>query len=209
VSLIELLGDGLRQENLSGFQTPTGTIIVDDPRKSEARDHLVGKTVIYTRVSAAENKSNLEGQAKRIRDYYAAKGYPVSIIVKEIGSGVNDSRPKLLRILKDPSISQIVVEHKDRLTRFGFRYLKQLLAMQGRRIEVIRADHRRSEPRKEIQFHPTKERRQIPCNWSKSTSSIAKIQDFPSWIMRHFFPRTCTTPQTIRFANRSSIPGSI
>jgi predicted site-specific integrase-resolvase len=110
--------------NLSGFQTPTGTIIVDDPRKSEARDHLVGKTVIYTRVSAAENKSNLEGQAKRIRDYYAAKGYPVSIIVKEIGSGVNDSRPKLLRILKDPSISQIVVEHKDHLTRFGFRYLK-------------------------------------------------------------------------------------
>lgn len=30
-----------------------------------------------------------------------------------------------------------MVEHKDRLTRFGFHYIEKLLAMQGRRIEVI------------------------------------------------------------------------
>lgn len=58
-------------------------------------------------------------------------------MVKEIGSGINDSRPKLLKLLTDPTITVIVVEHKDRLTRFGFNYLEQLLAMQGRRIEVI------------------------------------------------------------------------
>jgi len=57
--------------------------------------------------------------------------------VKEIGSGVNDTRPKLLKLLTDPSVGVIVVEHKDRLTRFGYNYLEQLLKMQDRRIEVI------------------------------------------------------------------------
>jgi putative resolvase len=58
-------------------------------------------------------------------------------VVKETGSGVNDSRPRLLKLLTAPTITVIVVEHKDRLTRFGFNYLDKLLAMQGRRIEVI------------------------------------------------------------------------
>ena len=70
-------------------------------------------------------------------DYCAAKGYQVAVVVKEIGSGVNDTRVKLLKLLTDPTIGLIVVEHKDRLTRFGFNYIEQLLAMQGRKIEEI------------------------------------------------------------------------
>lgn len=127
-----------RAGKLSGYQTPTGTIIVTEskigPRETQPRHH---KTVIYARVSAAENKSNLESQAQRLLDYCAAKGYQVSQVVKEIGSGVNDQRPKLLKLLTDDSVSRIVVEHKDRLTRFGFNYLDRLLRMQGREIEVI------------------------------------------------------------------------
>jgi len=57
--------------------------------------------------------------------------------VKEIASGVNDSRPKLLSLLKDGSITLIVVEHKDRLTHFGFRYIETLLSLQGRAIGVV------------------------------------------------------------------------
>jgi predicted site-specific integrase-resolvase len=57
-----------------------------------------------------------------------------------VGSGVNDSRRKLLAILADPTITVIAVEHKDRLTRFGFRYIETLLAVQGRRIEVVNAE---------------------------------------------------------------------
>jgi putative resolvase len=48
----------------------------------------------------------------------------------------NDSRPKLLSLLSDPLITRVVVERKDRLTRFGFRYIETLLAIQGRTIEV-------------------------------------------------------------------------
>jgi len=122
---------------ITGFQADTGTIIVTEPTIETATTAVHQKIAIYTRVSAAENKDHLEGQAKRLLDYCAAKGYQVSAVVKEIGSGVNDTRPKLLKLLTNPSIGLIVVEHKDRLTRFGFNYLEQLLAMQGRQIEVI------------------------------------------------------------------------
>lgn len=122
---------------VAGYPADTGTIIVTEPIVETVPATANQKTVIYTRVSAAENKDNLEGQAKRLMDYCAAKGYPVAAVVKEIGSGVNDTRPKLLKLRTDPTVGQIVVEHKDRLTRFGFNYIEQLLAMQGRKIEVI------------------------------------------------------------------------
>lgn len=122
---------------IAGYQADTGTIIVTEPVAPETPVPVTQKVVIYTRVSAAENKSNLESQAGRLQDYCAAKGWSVSQVVKEIGSGVNDNRPKLLKLLTDPTVTLIVVEHKDRLTRFGFNYIEQLLTMQDRRIEVI------------------------------------------------------------------------
>ncbi len=122
---------------LPGYQVDTGTIIVTASTPLNAKVVTDEKVAIDTRVSAAENKDNLEAQAKRLTDYCAAKGYRVAQVVKEIGSGVNDTRPKLLQLLTNPSITLIVVEHKDRLTRFGFNSIERLLAMQDRKIEVI------------------------------------------------------------------------
>jgi len=127
---------------IAGFQADTGTIIVTEPTAEAAPATVDQKIALYTRVSAAENSATscaavLEGQATRLMDYCAAKGYRIAAVVQEIGSGVNDTRPKLLKLLTDPSVGLIVVEHKDRLTRFGFNYIEQLLAMQGRKIEVI------------------------------------------------------------------------
>jgi putative resolvase len=122
---------------ISGYRMGTGTIIItENPSKNipEAKNE---KVAIYTRVSSTENKSNLDSQAQRLQDYCAAKGYKVETIVKEVGSGINDFRPKLIKIITDPSITLIIVEHKDRLTRFGFNYIDQLLTMQGRKVEVI------------------------------------------------------------------------
>ena len=119
---------------LHAEQMGTGTVIVKTtPSVSPSNE----KTAVYARVSAAENKSNLDSQAKRVAGYCAAKGYQVSLVVKEIGSGVNDQRPKFLQLLADPTLTRIVVEHKDRATRFGFQYLATLLQTQGRTIEVI------------------------------------------------------------------------
>jgi putative resolvase len=120
---------------LPGHQMDTGTILIETqpPISSTTRQQVA----IYARVSSAENKSNLESQAERLGAYCTARGYQVAKVVKEVGSGINDARPKLLALLEDQSISLIVVEHKDRLTRFGFRYLDTLLKTQGRAIEVV------------------------------------------------------------------------
>ncbi len=134
---------------IQGRQMDTGTILITEPTGEPAVPERPLKAAIYARVSATENKDHLEGQAKRLADYCAAKGYPVAAIIKEIGSGVNDSRPKLLKLITDPTTTLIVVEHKDRLTRFGFNYIEQLLKMNGRRIEVIRLNNGVAENGKE------------------------------------------------------------
>jgi len=95
------------------------------------------KVVIYCRVSSSENKSNLTTQKERLINYCNAKGYKVYKVVEEIGSGINDSRPKLQTILKTNDYTKIVVEHKDRLTRLGFNFLKIMADIQNKEIEVI------------------------------------------------------------------------
>jgi putative resolvase len=121
---------------ISGRQMPTGTIIVDAPELPT--EHAADRSVtIYARVSAAENRPHLDSQAERLAAYCTANGYQIARVVQEVGSGVNDSRPKFLQLLADPTLRVIVVEHKERATRFGFRYLEAVLAAQGRRIEVV------------------------------------------------------------------------
>jgi len=120
---------------LSGHQVDTGTILVDTaPQPIPERRERVA---IYARVSSHEHAANLERQAERLVAYCTSRGYQVSKVVKEIASGVNDSRPKFLSLLADQGMTLIVVEHKDRATRFGFRYLDTLLRGQGRAIEVV------------------------------------------------------------------------
>src|SRR5438270_11838999 len=87
----------------------------------------IQKVAIYARVSEASHKANLERQAERLSQYCEVKGYQVSQVIKEIAAGVNDSRPKLLSLLRDTSITLLVVEHRDRLTRFGFHYIETIL----------------------------------------------------------------------------------
>jgi predicted site-specific integrase-resolvase len=122
---------------IKGYQMPTGTIIVEAPEVVKEKLQGPLNVAIYARVSSTENKSNLEAQAKRLLDYCAARGYKIKEEVKEIGSGVNDTRPKLLKLLVNNDIDCIVVEHKDRLTRFGFKYIETLLKQQNKTIEVI------------------------------------------------------------------------
>lgn len=95
------------------------------------------KVVIYARVSSSENKDNLAAQVDRLTQYSIAKGYQIVSTYAEIGSGVNDKRPKLEKLLTETNYSKIIVEHKDRLTRFGFNYIKTLLKNHGKEIEVV------------------------------------------------------------------------
>ncbi len=120
---------------IKGYQLDTKTIVITEELSQHPEREII--VVVYARVSANEHRPNLERQAERLSAYCVAKGWKVHKVVKEVGSGVNDRRKKLLAILADPTITIIVVEHKDRLTRFGFKYIETLLALQGRSIEVV------------------------------------------------------------------------
>ena len=119
---------------LDAYQAESGTIIVRDAVA------LPSGIALYARVSSADQKPDLERQMERLRDYASAKGYQIDKAVMEIASGLNDNRPKLTVLLTDKSISVIIVEHRERLTRFGFNYIANLFEIQGRRIEVIFPD---------------------------------------------------------------------
>lgn len=114
------------------YTLPSGTIIVPD-QNSQNNDQKYG-VILYARTSSSQNKNMLDEQANRLELYAIAKGYHIKQVIKEFGSGLNDERKQLTKILKDNEYDKIIVEHKDRLTRFGFNWL-QLLT--GNRIEVI------------------------------------------------------------------------
>jgi predicted site-specific integrase-resolvase len=128
---------------IKGRQLPTGTILVetdafnDSVARVRAPASLSVVACIYARVSSCENKDNLERQAERLTQYAAAKGYAIHKVVKEVGSGLNDNRKKLNQILSDRSFTVLIVEHKDRLTRFGANYIEILLSETDRRLEVV------------------------------------------------------------------------
>lgn len=119
-----------KRGELKGRQLSTGTILIDTNSQVEG-------VIVYARVSSAENKSNLDSQALRVERYCIARGYKIVGVVKEIGSGVNDSRKKLIKVFERDDYNLIVCEHKDRLSRVGFNYIKVLLNQTGKDVEVI------------------------------------------------------------------------
>jgi putative resolvase len=87
--------------------------------------------VRYARVSSADQKEDLERQVQRLQAFAQEQGWTEVKAVTEIGSGLNGKRKKLLRILRDPQVVRMVVEHRDRLARFGFDCWKRLWPLRG------------------------------------------------------------------------------
>jgi predicted site-specific integrase-resolvase len=118
-------------------QLASGTILIEDDPIVNRQDNL--KTYIYCRVSSANKKEDLARQVDRCLQFCNANGWEVVKVYKEIASGMNDNR-KQLNLLLDATPKRIVVEHKDRLTRFGFNYLSRLLNILNYQLVVINRD---------------------------------------------------------------------
>ena len=100
----------------------------------EAESTTNQRCAIYARESSSENKTALASQVEGLTKYATAKGYQIIEIVQEIGSGVNDERKKLHRLLKQNTFDILLVEHRDRLTRFGFHWFETICPF---KIEVV------------------------------------------------------------------------
>jgi putative resolvase len=109
----------------------SGTIWVD-----AAPGACGGRTVVYARVSSHDQRGDLDRQVARLAGWATGQDLTVAEVVREVGSGMNGRRPKLRRILSDPSATVIVVERRDRLARFGTEALDAALAAAGRRVLV-------------------------------------------------------------------------
>ncbi|MCA1680137.1 MAG: IS607 family transposase [Thermoleophilaceae bacterium] len=112
-------------------QLPSGTIVVDKPRP--AADGVA----LYARVSSSDQREDLDRQVGRLAAWATAQGLGVTATVAEVGSGLNGSRGKLKRLLADPALGTVVVEHRERLARFGVEYVEAALRAQGRRLVVV------------------------------------------------------------------------
>ncbi|MEH1017558.1 IS607 family transposase, partial [Micromonospora sp. CPCC 206060] len=112
-----------------------GRLILVDPSATEpaAED----TAVVYARVSSADQKADLDRQVARVATWATGQNLSVSRVVTEVGPALNGRGRKFLALLRDPSVSTIVVEHRDRFARFGAEYVEAALAAQGRRLLVV------------------------------------------------------------------------
>ena len=119
--------------------TPTGMWLIHDP-KYETRSCATpdgSRTVCYARVSSADQKTDLQRQADRIKAFALSMGVEHPEVVTETGSGMNDKRRKLNRLLADTTVGTVIVDHRDRLARVNFELVETALRAQGRRVIVV------------------------------------------------------------------------
>jgi len=117
---------------VKSYQTKTGSIFV----KEDINSHVEENISIYCRVSSHNKKDDLNRQIERCKIFCLNRGLTINNIYKEVASGMNDNRKQLNKML-DNNHTTIIVENKDRLTRFGFNYLKKLLFKLNTEILVI------------------------------------------------------------------------
>jgi len=123
---------GHRKFPLSEVQKHMGT---ETPVEESAN-----RTVIYCRVSSHDQKKkgDLERQVGRVTAHCVQEGYALVEVLQDVGSGMSTTRPRLRKLFKmvnDHQIDRVVVEHKDRLTRFGFSLLQAYFESHGVVIE--------------------------------------------------------------------------
>jgi predicted site-specific integrase-resolvase len=106
-----------------------GLVLIGDPAAPAA---LPGQTVVYARVSSADQEADLDRQVARVTGWATGRHLPVDRVVTEVGSALNGHCPQFLALLRDPAVTVIAVEHRGRLAG----YVEAALLAQGRRLLV-------------------------------------------------------------------------
>lgn len=117
-------------ESLLAFLQEKNMVSQDDERSD----------AIYARVSTAKQKDDLVRQIDHLK-IFAVDHNPKNLIVKsDIGSGLNDNRKELnqlINLVQNDKINRIFIMSKDRLTRFGFNYIKQICDFHNTEIIIV------------------------------------------------------------------------
>ena len=98
--------------------------------------------VTYARVSGAKQAQNLETQSTHLKTYVEQQGWYLAAEYRDIGSGLNDQRKGLLKLVRDLPIlrpAKIVVSYLDRIARFGTTVFQTIGEIFGAEIVVTHA----------------------------------------------------------------------
>lgn len=118
-------------------RTSAGTVIINDPKYEPQAEKSAGLVACYGRVSSSDQRDDLTRQLDRLKAFAINLGCQDPKMVGEIGSGMNENRTKLNRLLSDPKISTIIVEQRNRLARLNFTLIESALKASGRSLIVV------------------------------------------------------------------------
>jgi putative resolvase len=114
-----------------------GRLILVSPEAAVEAARKTEGAGLYARVSSHDQKSGLDGQVARLSAWAAEAGLPVVRVEAEVGSGMNGARAKARRLLSDPAVTVVVVEHRDRLGRMNTELVEAALVAHKRRLVVL------------------------------------------------------------------------
>lgn len=103
---------------------------------------------LYARVSTQKQAENLTRQHERLIEVCGERGYRIVLDCSEIASGLNDNRRQFFKVIDAAckgEVKKVVVEHRDRLTRFGFRTIERFFKGVGCTVEVLEQVEGKSE----------------------------------------------------------------
>jgi putative resolvase len=112
-------------------------ILVDDAASTNRAAPELSAVGLYARVSSHDQRSDLDRQVARLSEWAAKAGARVLRIEAEVGSGMNGARAKVRRLLADPAVRTVVVEHRDRLGRVNVELVEAALSAGGRSLVVL------------------------------------------------------------------------
>lgn len=136
------------QNKIKTIRTPSGTRLYDlqsihgNSNTSKTVHKIEKERIVYCRVSSKHQNDDLERQ----KDFFRSK-YPNHNVVSDIGSGLNWKRAGLKTILErsmSGNLEEVVVAHRDRLSRFAFELIEFILERNGTKLIVLDAEHGKS-----------------------------------------------------------------
>ena len=134
----------LKDQNLNCNQINNKNIICN-----KKKEKIIRKKICYVRVSSNGQKDDLERQKAKMKI-----NFPDYELIEDIGSGINFTRRGLLKIIEmsiEGILEELIVIHKDRLTRFGYELIEHLIKKYSNgKITILDKEEKELEPEAEM-----------------------------------------------------------
>ena len=117
---------------------------IDEKLGNEKTDQKL--TICYSRVSANDQKKDLERQRQELQEYCTTEKYKNVVEIKETGSGLNYKKRgfvKLIRLMLSGNVKRVVVSYQDRLIRFGREIIEEICFAKGISLVVVNQSHKK------------------------------------------------------------------